>query len=152
MCTLTHTHSRSEQSSLALCLMRSRHAIVCAASAFAYTHSVAAPAGSAINASNLRCVGVSFALALPLSLLLTLYALLCAHYTPFYTSLLVCINFVPGTSLSLPSLLHVLHAQVQRLVTSTSPSTSHSALRFVIVGWTNETEAIKDKAKKIIIA
>lgn len=48
--------------------MRSRHAIVCAASAFAYTHSVAAPAGSAINASNLRCVGVSFALALPLSL------------------------------------------------------------------------------------
>lgn len=48
--------------------MRSRHAIVCAASAFAYTHSVAAPAGSAINASNLRCVGVSFSLALTHSL------------------------------------------------------------------------------------
>lgn len=32
-----------------------------------------------------------------------------AHYTPFYTSLLVCINFVPGTSFALsPSLFHSL--------------------------------------------
>lgn len=46
-----------------------------------------------------------------------------AHYTPFYTSLLVCINFVPGTPLARSLRLsptrcsHVLHAQVQRLVT-----------------------------------
>lgn len=135
-----YTYTRSEQSSLALCLMRSRHAIVCAASAFAYTHSVAAPTGSAINASNLRCVGVSYSLALPLSLSLTLIhsCSLCSAVRALHAFLHFAarLHKFRARHLSLPSRLHVLHAQVQRLVTLTSQSqsTSHCAMRSVIAG------------------
>lgn len=105
---------------------------------------------STISAFNLRCVRKAAPPSIPSSRSIVLAFDAPAFYTPFYTSLLVCINFVPGTcgtpltSLSPFRALHVQPLETREsCLLFCSLGRSLALLRFVIAVIWPKTRIIK---------